>query len=359
MNENEADHQHVSPIKTPKQLVIVVVLAFVVPIVLIVLITQLVTGVPHPTGDDAAVRARIAPVGNVEIVAAAAPKGTMTGEQVFASTCKTCHEAGIAGAHKLGDKAAWSKVVAQGEKLTVQHAIAGIRAMPPRGGNPSLTDEEVQRAVVFMANKAGATWKEAPVAAATATAAAGGERSGQQVVEAVCAKCHATGAGGAPKIGDRTAWIDRAKRGLDRVVQSALRGHAGMPARGGMAELSDKEIKDGVAFMMNSGTGAPAAAAPAPVAAAPAPVAAGPADGKKIFDGACAACHGAGIAGAPKFGDKAAWAPRIAQGAATLYQHAINGYQGKSGVMPPKGGSLNLSDAEVKAAVDTMVAAGK
>ncbi|HEY8242629.1 MAG: c-type cytochrome [Vicinamibacteria bacterium] len=264
MNENEADHQHTSPIKTPKQLVIVVVLAFVVPIVLIVLITQLVTGVPHPSGDDTAVRARIAPVGTIEIAAATAPKGTMTGEQVFASTCKTCHEAGIAGAHKLGDKAAWAKVVKQGEKLSVQHAIAGVKAMPPRGGNAALTDEEVQRGVVYMVNRSGGNWKEAPVAAP-----------------------------------------------------------------------------------------------PAVAVAAAAPVAAGPADGKKVFDGACAACHGAGIAGAPKVGDKAAWAPRIAQGAATLYQHAINGYQGKAGVMPPKGGSLNLSDAEVKAAVDTMIAAAK
>jgi cytochrome c5 len=93
--------------------------------------------------------------------------------------------------------------------------------------------------------------------------------------------------------------------------------------------------------------------------AAAAPAAAGPADGKKVFDGACAACHGAGIAGAPKFGDKAAWAPRVAQGAATLYTHAINGFQGKAGVMPPKGGAMNLSDAEIKAAVDTMVAAAK
>jgi len=266
MNENEADHQHSSPIKTPKQLVVVVVLAFVVPIALIILITQLVTGVPHPTGDDSAVRARIAPVGTIEIAAATAPKGTMAGEQVFASTCKTCHEAGIAGAHKVGDKAAWAKVIAQGEKVTVQHAIAGLKAMPPRGGNASLTDEEVQRGVVFMASKAGATWKEAPVAAAPAA------------------------------------------------------------------------------------TVATAAAAPA---------AAGPADGKKVFDGACAACHGAGIAGAPKLGDKAAWTPRVAQGAATLYAHAINGFQGKTGVMPPKGGAMNLSDAEIKAAVDTMVAAAK
>ena len=359
MNENEADHQHSSPIKTPKQLVVVVVLAFVVPIAAIVLITQLVTGVPHPSGDDAMVRARIAPVGTVEMAAATAPQGTMTGEQVFASTCKTCHEAGIAGAHKLGDKAAWAKVIAQGEKVTVAHAIAGICAMPPRGGNPSLTDEEVQRGVAFMTAKAGANWKEAPVAAAPAVAAAGGDRSGQQVVEAVCSKCHANGTGGAPKVGDRTAWIERAKRGLEPVVQSALRGHAGMPARGGMAEISDVEIRRAVEFMMHSGTAAAAAPAAAPVVAAAAPAAAAPADGKKVFDGACAACHGAGIAGAPKFGDKAAWAPRIAQGSATLYQHALNGFQGKSGVMPPKGGSLNLSDAEVKAAVDTMVAAGR
>lgn len=69
-------------------------------------------------------------------------------------------------------------------------------------------------------------------------------------------------------------------------------------------------------------------------------------------------CHGAGIAGAPKFGDKAAWAPRLAEGAATLYQHAIAGFQGKAGVMPPKGGS-SAPDADVKAAVDYMAAAAK
>ena len=360
---NETDHQHSSPIKTPQQLVIVVVLAFVVPIAVIVLITQLVTGVQHSSGDDAAVRARIAPVGLVEVAAPAAPKGAMTGEQVFASTCKTCHEPGIAGAHKVGDKAAWAKVLAQGDKLVLQHAIAGIRAMPPRGGNAALTDDEVQRGVAYMVNRSGGNWKEAPVAAAAAPVAAGGERSGQQVVEAVCAKCHATGAGGAPKLGERTAWIDRAKRGVEPVMQSALRGHAGMPARGGMADLSDKEIRGAVSFMLG-GAIAPAAAAPAaPVAVAAAPAAtaapAGAAQGKKVYDGACVACHGAGIAGAPKFGDKAAWTARIAQGLPVLYDHAIKGYQGKAGVMPPKGGAMQLSDADVKAAVDAMVAAAK
>ena len=70
------------------------------------------------------------------------------------------------------------------------------------------------------------------------------------------------------------------------------------------------------------------------------------------------ACHGAGIAGAPKFGDKAAWAPRIKQGDDVLYEHAIKGFQGKTGMMPPKGGST-ASDDDVKAAVDVMVAAAK
>ena len=146
---NEPD-QHTSPIKTPKQLVVVVVLAFVVPIALIILITQLVTGRPHSTGDDSQILARIAPVGVVQIAAPSGPKGNLTGEQVFGQVCKTCHEAGIAGAHKLGDKAAWAKVIAQGEKLTVQHALSGIRAMPPRGGNANLSDAQIRAAVEHM-----------------------------------------------------------------------------------------------------------------------------------------------------------------------------------------------------------------
>jgi cytochrome c5 len=95
-----------------------------------------------------------------------------------------------------------------------------------------------------------------------------------------------------------------------------------------------------------------------PVAGAPAPAAgaAGPEDGKSVFESACIACHGSGIAGAPRIGDKAAWAPRIAQGAATLEQHAIAGFQGPAGLMPAKGGRLDLSDEAVRKAVEHMVA---
>ncbi len=90
----------------------------------------------------------------------------------------------------------------------------------------------------------------------------------------------------------------------------------------------------------------------------PAPTSAAKTDsgkGKQVFDAACAACHATGVAGAPKLGDQAAWSARIAQGEATLYKHAIEGFQGKTGFMPPKGGFAHLSEAEVKAAVDYML----
>ncbi len=88
--------------------------------------------------------------------------------------------------------------------------------------------------------------------------------------------------------------------------------------------------------------------------ATPAPVAAAR-SGKQVYDTSCFACHAIGAAGAPKFGDKAAWAPRIAQGMDTLVTHALNGFQGKTGVMPPRGTCANCSDDEMKAAIEYMV----
>jgi cytochrome c5 len=102
-------------------------------------------------------------------------------------------------------------------------------------------------------------------------------------------------------------------------------------------------------------------AALAPPAAAPAvaETAAAELTGEQVYNQACVACHGAGVAGAPKLGDKAAWAPRIAQGIDTLHNHALQGYQGKAGYMPPKGGRTDLSDQSVMNGVDYIVAAGK
>lgn len=109
---------------------------------------------------------------------------------------------------------------------------------------------------------------------------------------------------------------------------------------------------------------APADAAPATDVAVPADAAAAPvdvaaADGEAVYKKACVTCHAAGIAGAPKLGDAADWGPRVAQGDALLLEHAVKGFTGKKGMMPAKGGFVTLSDAEVKAAIDYMVANSK
>jgi cytochrome c5 len=217
-------------------------------------------------------------------------------------------------------------------------------------------------------------------------------QNGQAVYTAVCAACHATGAAGAPKVGDAGAWSARIAQGYDTLVQHALNGIRAMPAKGGNPDLDDVEVARALVYMTNqsgakfkepeapapaapaqAGNAAPAAAAVAPAAVAPAATAPSPAPsaapaattaavdsgaGKALYSAACVACHGAGIAGAPKFGDKAAWAPRLAQGSAVLYEHALKGFQGKAGVMPPKGGS-SAPDGDVKSAVDYMMAAAK
>jgi cytochrome c5 len=108
----------------------------------------------------------------------------------------------------------------------------------------------------------------------------------------------------------------------------------------------------------DSGYAIPDVLPPAPPSAEPV-AAVADLPGETVYNQACVACHGAGIAGAPKFGDKAAWAPRIAQGMDLLHTHSLQGYQGKAGYMPPKGGRTDLSDQSVINAVDYMVAASK
>jgi cytochrome c5 len=99
-------------------------------------------------------------------------------------------------------------------------------------------------------------------------------------------------------------------------------------------------------------TSAASATGSATGSASAAPALAG---GEDVYKSACTACHAMGIAGAPKFGDKALWAPRIAQGMDTLYKHSIEGFQGSTGIMPPKGGRMDISDELIRASVDYMV----
>jgi cytochrome c5 len=160
---------HGNLIKTPKQLIIVSTLALVVPVGIALLGAQLVTG--HKRIDPAeakkSVEARIKPVGElvkfdgaapppapVAIAAvAAAPAKARSGEEVYQLACTACHGAGIAGAPKTGDKAAWAPRIAQGAAILYEHSLKGFKAMPAKGGNTTLSDDEVKAAVDYQVAK--------------------------------------------------------------------------------------------------------------------------------------------------------------------------------------------------------------
>ena len=290
---SDAQHDEHEPlIKTPKQLIIAVIAAFVVPILIIILLANYVgLGAREGAGgsgmSEEAVNDRIKPVAQLELKDPNAPHVFKTGEQLYKEVCATCHAAGVAGAPKFGDAASWGPRLPQGLDGLTKVALAGKGGMPARGGTSpdDVSDYEIERAIVYMANSAGGKLQEPPAPA----------------------------------------------------------GAAAAPAAASAPEAS-----------------APAAAAPAPAAAPAAPAASAAPQasageiGKKVYDSTCQMCHAAGVAGAPKFGDKAAWAPRIAQGKAKLYDSALHG----KGAMPPKG-TYAGSDDDVKAAVDYMAAAAK
>jgi cytochrome c5 len=299
-HQEHTDEEHIGPIRTPKQLLLTVIFAFVVPVFIIIGLVAYVVAENKPAGSAQA------------------------------------------------ESQALGGITAQDLDRGVAERIRKVGIVEIRDTNRAL-------------------------------------RSGEDVFKAQCSTCHATGAAGSPKFGDAAAWGPRIAKGFDALVQSALHGKGAMPAQGG-GDFDDLEIARGAAFMANAGgakfaepqrAAATAAASAAEPAAAPAPasaaaataaptatpvVAAGPAaqpaaaagGGEALYKQTCVACHGAGVAGAPKFGDKAAWAPRVKQGVDALVQSAIKG----KGAMPPRGGS-SASDAEMKAAVQYMVDAAK
>jgi len=266
---------HSSFIKTPKQLVITIVLAFLVPILGIVLIVQLVTHRPSADPNALApdsVASRIRPVARIEFGAPTAAAGARSGEAIVKATCSACHAAGVAGAPKIGDAQAWAPRLKDGLKGMLAIALKGKGAMPPRGGDTSLTDDEVARAIVFMANQSGGKLKEpakpapaqqqaqaAPAAAKPAPAAAPAAESkpaaaaadGKAVYDKVCHVCHAAGVAGAPKLGDKAAWAPRIQQGMTTLVQSVTNGKGAMPPKAGMTSLTDAELRAGVEFMVS------------------------------------------------------------------------------------------------------------
>ncbi len=205
----------------------------------------------------------------------------------------------------------------------------------------------------------------APAAVEASADASAVAQSGADIAAMVCNACHTAGVLGAPKIGDKAAWSQRLATAGDvaTLTASVISGKGGMPPRGG-STVDDAGLRAAVEHLLaQSDVDVPAAAAeavPAPEAAAPeaaAPEAAAApagydlAKGKSIYDSACFACHLTGAAGAPKLGDQALWAPRIEQGMDALIASVING----KGNMPPKGGRMDIADADIASAVAYMV----
>ncbi len=183
------------------------------------------------------------------------------GKEVVETVCAVCHRTGVNGAPKIGDRNAWAKLTSQGLTGLTEVALKGVRKMPPHGGNPDLTDTEIERAITYMVNQSGGRWIEPASKLASAI-----QRSGGEVVQAYCAKCHQTGAEGAPRIGDRAAWIPRLKQGFEVLVGSAIKGHGPMPSRGDAANLTDTEIRAAIAYMINGGVAATTRPSVAPAA---------------------------------------------------------------------------------------------
>ncbi|HRO59262.1 MAG TPA: c-type cytochrome [Burkholderiaceae bacterium] len=320
-------------IKTPRQLITVIVLSFVVPIVVILLLVKYVgsssrLGAGSDTMTPEAIEARIRPVAGFELASDTGPRVAKSGEEVYKAQCAACHDAGVAGAPKFGDSAAWADRIKTGLDSLVNSALKGKGAMAPQGGG-QFSDFEITRSVVHMANSAGGKFDEPQAedaAAAEAPAAAS---------DAAAAPATAAPAAAAPAAAPATP-------------APAAEAAAPAPAAPAAAAAAPAAAADA----------APAAAAPAEApAATPAAdtaAAATPAAGTG-YDANCALCHNTGVAGAPKLGDKAAWESHVAGGIETMHKNAISGIR----AMPPRGGNMKLTDEEVFASVDYMVEAVK
>jgi cytochrome c5 len=257
---HHAHHEpnHEGPIRTPKQLIVAVLFSFLVPIFGIVLLVNYVYYQSSaPAGTDAlgpqAVAERIQPVGRVVVKDLSDTGALKSGEGVFKAQCAACHATGLAGAPKFGDASAWAPRIKTGYEALLNSALKGKGAMGAQGGG-DLSDVEIGRAVVHMANAGGAKFEEPKVPAAAGAAAAPAAKADATpaLYTQSCAVCHAAGVAGAPKLGDKAAWSPRLAAGVDGLSASAIKGKGAMPPKGGAAAASDAEIKAVVTYMVDA-----------------------------------------------------------------------------------------------------------
>jgi cytochrome c5 len=283
LEDTMSDHAHEShtgPIKTPAQLLWTSFFAFVAPIFIIIGLVMYVTSADKPAAGavdpELATAIRIQRVGSVELRDANRP--LQAGADVYKAQCAACHDAGLAGAPKFADTAAWGVRLALGYDTLLNSALKGKGAMGAQSGG-AFSDVEIARAVVHLANSAGGKFAEpqAPAAAsaaapsadaasaaapspaptavvvvAAAASATVSAAAGEALYKQACAVCHVAGVAGAPKLGDKAAWASRVGAGVDGLTASVIKGKGAMPPRGGAGAASDADIRASVEYMLAS-----------------------------------------------------------------------------------------------------------
>lgn len=212
--------------------------------------------------------------------------GSVDGEGIYNNVCMACHDTGAAGAPVRGDEAGWSERTGKGFETLLSHAINGFNAMPARGGNPNLSDAEVEAAVAYLVEPvmdvpelggdAGASGDEEAAASSEEQAAsdaedtASGEEQaatdgedaasgdepahagidGEAIYNQICMACHETGAAGAPVRGNADQWAARLEQGMETLYDHSINGFNAMPAKGGNPSLSDDEVKAATDYLV-------------------------------------------------------------------------------------------------------------
>ena len=174
-------------------------------------------------------------------------------------------------------------------------------------------------------------------------------KTGKKVYQKYCSVCHATGAAGAPKLGDTPVWLTRLKIGKNLVYEHAIQGFNSMPAKGTCTGCSDEAVKAAVDYLINTKQAGTSSNIPVQETTLSLNV------GKNIYQNHCAVCHSLGTINTPQLGDKTAWKPLIAKGLDVLFINTIRGYK----TMPAKGNCNTCSNAELEASVKYMVEESK
>lgn len=314
----------------------------------------------------------LAPIGIVEVKEAVSGSVARSGEEIYASTCGVCHDNGVAGAPKLDDMVSWETRLSGGFTALVTSAINGKGGMPARGGDPDITDSEMELVVSHMIKEAGIE-----LVARSANAASPAIDSEQKpavasteevtpevkpVAEETNTKTNEKPDETATKTEEKSVVEVIAEDTKAEVVEKTEQVSIKIVEKPAV-KISVEEAKDSIVEKSEELTIA-TEEKPAIIPAETNTLAIEKTDeinneiaavdysvGEAVYKSSCFACHDSGVAGSPVIGKKDIWAERIALSTDTLYESAIKG----KGAMPAKGGSTNISDEDVKAAVDYMI----